>query len=283
MLVGKNISFTYGGVDGSKILDDISFEIKEGDFIALVGLSGSGKTTFVKHLNGLLKATSGSLEFDGKDVYARKYPISKLRQNVGLVFQYPEHQLFGKSVLKDAMYGPLNLGMTEGEAERVAKESLEIVGISPEFYGRSPLELSGGQKRCVAIAGILAMNPRVLVLDEPAAGLDPETKAEVFDLITRLQMEQNIAIVLVSHHMEDVVKYANKMWILKDGKFVVEGEPREVFSETAKLRDLGIGVPEITNITEKLINDGIKLDHKAVTVEEATDLILSMLRKEARL
>ena len=187
MLQGKHITFSYSDSAKGKIdvLKDVSFEIREHDFIGLIGTSGSGKTTLIKHLNGLLKAESGEIFFNGENIYSKKYPISKLRKEVGLVFQYPEQQLFGRTILKDVMYGPLNLGMSEEEAEKSAVESLELVGISKEYYHLSPMELSGGQKRCVAIAGVLAMQPEILVLDEPAAGLDPETKNEIFELLCR--------------------------------------------------------------------------------------------------
>ena len=183
MLQGKHITFSYSDSAKGKIdvLKDVSFEIREHDFIGLIGTSGSGKTTLIKHLNGLLKAESGEIFFNGENIYSKKYPISKLRKEVGLVFQYPEQQLFGRTILKDVMYGPLNLGMSEEEAEKSAVESLELVGISKEYYHLSPMELSGGQKRCVAIAGVLAMQPEILVLDEPAAGLDPETPPTTYD------------------------------------------------------------------------------------------------------
>ena len=189
MLQGKHITFSYSDSAKGKIdvLKDVSFEIREHDFIGLIGTSGSGKTTLIKHLNGLLKAESGEIFFNGENIYSKKYPISKLRKEVGLVFQYPEQQLFGRTILKDVMYGPLNLGMSEEEAEKSAVESLELVGISKEYYHLSPMELSGGQKRCVAIAGVLAMQPEILVLDEPAAGLDPETKNEIFELLCRIR------------------------------------------------------------------------------------------------
>ena len=182
MLQGKHITFSYSDSAKGKIdvLKDVSFEIREHDFIGLIGTSGSGKTTLIKHLNGLLKAESGEIFFNGENIYSKKYPISKLRKEVGLVFQYPEQQLFGRTILKDVMYGPLNLGMSEEEAEKSAVESLELVGISKEYYHLSPMELSGGQKRCVAIAGVLAMQPEILVLDEPAAGLDPEKNCIYF-------------------------------------------------------------------------------------------------------
>lgn len=220
MLEGKNISFSYSDPAKGpvKILDNISFQINSGDSIGLIGPSGSGKTTFIKHLNGLLKADCGELLFDGRNIYEKKYPLSKLRKDVGLVFQYPEHQLFGRTVLKDVMYGPLNLGMTEADAEKSAIDSLKLVGIAEDCFSMSPMELSGGQKRCAAIAGVLAMQPKILVLDEPAAGLDPETKRNIFEILERVREQRNAAIVLVSHHMEDVARFANRVWVMHNGK-----------------------------------------------------------------
>lgn len=282
MLRGENLTFTYGKGTASEhqVLKGISFAIEPGDFIGLIGSSGSGKTTFIKHLNGILKAGSGDVLFEGQSIYRKNYPISNLRKEVGLVFQYPEHQLFGKTVLTDVMFGPLNMGMTKEEAEESAKESLELVGISEEYYCNSPLEISGGQKRCVAIAGVLAMNPKVLVLDEPAAGLDPETKHEVFDLITRIQEERNIAIVLVSHHMEDVAYYANKVWVLHDGQIVLRGTPQRIFSQIEFLQKIGIGVPQIASVFWKLKERGLKIEKIPVTLEEAEDVVLGMQKGE---
>ena len=237
MLQGKHITFSYQDPAKGKtdVLADVSFEIREHDFIGLIGASGSGKTTLIKHLNGLLKAESGEIFFKGKNIYSKKYPLSELRKKVGLVFQYPEQQLFGRTILKDVMYGPLNLGMSEEEAGNSAKESLELVGIPEEYYQMSPMELSGGQKRCVAIAGVLAMQPEILVLDEPAAGLDPETKHEIFELLCRIREKRNNAIVLVSHHMEDVAQFANRVWVMYKGKIAMDGTPVEVYSRVEEL------------------------------------------------
>ena len=281
MLKGEQIHFTYGaGTANEKhVLRNISFQIKEGNFIGLIGASGSGKTTLVKHMNGLLRATEGGLYFRKENVYGRKYPLSKLRKEVGLVFQYPEQQLFEKTVLKDVMYGPCNLGMTREEAEASAKESLCQVGIDGSYYHVSPLELSGGQKRSVAIAGVLAMNPSILILDEPAAGLDPYTKRQVFDLILNIQKRRNLAVVLVSHHMEDVAAYANKVWVMHKGELVLQGNPMEVFSQTKRLKELNIGVPQITSVTEKLIEQGIHLERAAISVDDAEKMILQMWKR----
>lgn len=279
MLRGKQLYFTYGPgtANEKKVLSDVSFKIEKGDFIGLIGASGSGKTTLVKHMNGLLRATSGELYFRGENVYGRKYPLSKLRKEVGLVFQYPEQQLFEKTVLKDVMYGPCNLGMTKEEAETSALESLRQVGIDESCYHASPLELSGGQKRSIAIAGVLAMNPSILILDEPAAGLDPHTKTQVFDLIRSIQKERGLAVVLVSHHMEDVARYANQVWVMHEGSLALTGSPEEVFSQTTLLRNLHIGVPQVTSATEKLIECGLPLERPAISVDDAENMILQLL------
>ncbi|MGC4019165.1 MAG: energy-coupling factor transporter ATPase [Muricomes sp.] len=281
LLKGENLQFTYGrGTAGEiKVLDGISFEIQESDFIGLIGTSGSGKTTLMKHLNGLLKADSGKIYFEGKSIYDKKYSLTGLRKEVGLVFQYPEHQLFGKNVLTDVMFGPLNLGMTREEAEASAKESLNLVGIDESYYFVSPFELSGGQKRCVAIAGVLAMNPQILVMDEPAAGLDPETKHKIFELLEKIKKERNLAIVLVSHHMEDVADYADKVWVLHNGTFLLTGSPREIFTQTGLLREIGIGVPQITSVTEKLMQQGFPIKSPAVTVDEAEKIFTEVYLK----
>lgn len=282
MLQGKHITFSYPDSAKGKIdvLKDVSFKIKEHDFIGLIGTSGSGKTTLIKHLNGLLRAESGEILFNGENIYSKKYPISKLRKEVGLVFQYPEQQLFGRTILKDVMYGPLNLGMNEEEAEKSAKESLELVGISKDYYQMSPMELSGGQKRCAAIAGVLAMQPKILVLDEPAAGLDPETKNEIFELLCRIREERNNAIVLVSHHMEDVAQFANRVWVMHEGKLAMDGTPEEVYARVEELENMHIGIPQITHLTYSLIKEGLPLPRPAISVEEAEEMLVRIFKGE---
>lgn len=281
MMRVERLSFTYSKnmADECRVLDDISFHIQEGEFIGLIGSSGSGKTTLIKHLNGLLKADSGVVYFQGQNIYDRGYVLSKLRKEVGLVFQYPEHQLFGRTVLADVCFGPQNLGMSKEEAEKSAKDCLELVGINKSYYHTSPFALSGGQKRCVAIAGILAMQPKVLVMDEPAAGLDPETKHMIFDLVEEIRKKRNIAIVLVSHHMEDVAYYANKVLVLHQGRLVLSGGPEEVFAKTEFLREIGMDVPQITSVTEKLIKEGFPMVNPAITVKEAEERILKVFRE----
>lgn len=282
MMQVKNLTFTYGKrtANECKVLDNISFEIREGEFIGLIGSSGSGKTTLIKHLNGLLKADSGDILFNGLSIYDKKYVLSKLRKEVGLVFQYPEQQLFKNTVIADVSFGPLNMGMSHEEAEESARKSLELVGIDISYYYVSPLELSGGQKRCVAIAGVLAMNPQILVMDEPAAGLDPGTRRSIYQLVEKIKKERNIAVVLVSHHMEDVAEYADRVFVLHDHKLVREGTVKEVFSQIDYLNSIGIGVPQITNVTENLRLKGFPIEHAAITVDEAENMILEVLKSE---
>ncbi|MGN8922356.1 energy-coupling factor transporter ATPase [Lachnospiraceae bacterium HCP28S3_F9] len=282
MMQVKNLTFTYGKrtANECKVLDNISFEIREGEFIGLIGSSGSGKTTLIKHLNGLLKADSGDILFNGLSIYDKKYVLSKLRKEVGLVFQYPEQQLFKNTVIADVSFGPLNMGMSHEEAEESARKSLELVGIDVSYYYVSPLELSGGQKRCVAIAGVLAMNPQILVMDEPAAGLDPGTRRSIYQLVEKIKKERNIAVVLVSHHMEDVAEYADRVFVLHDHKLVREGTVKEVFSQIDYLNSIGIGVPQITNVTENLRLKGFPIEHAAITVDEAENMILEVLKSE---
>lgn len=282
MLEGKNISFSYSDPAKGpvKILDNISFQINSGDFIGLIGPSGSGKTTFIKHLNGLLKADCGELLFEEQNIYEKKYPLSKLRKDVGLVFQYPEHQLFGRTVLKDVMYGPLNLGMNEEDAEKSAVDSLKLVGLAEDCFSMSPMELSGGQKRCAAIAGVLAMQPKILVLDEPAAGLDPETKRDIFEILERVREQRNSAIVLVSHHMEDVARFANRVWVMHNGKIAMDDTPVKVYKRVEELEKMNVGIPQITHLTYTLIKKGLPMSDTAISVSEAEGMLMDILLKE---
>lgn len=274
----ERIGYTYGfgTVNECNALKDISFDVHKGECIGLIGASGSGKTTLIRHLNGLLKADTGEIYFENQNIYDRKYNLTQLRKEVGLVFQYPENQLFGRTVLDDVCYGPMNLGMSRKEAEQSAKACLELVGIDENHYASSPLDLSGGEKRKAAIAGVLAMNPKVLVLDEPAAGLDPATKHKIFDMLIRLKKELQIAIILVSHHMEDVAEYTDKVLVLENGTLTLSGTPEEVFWHTEYLRRIGIGIPQITDATDKMIQRGIPLPHPAVTVPQAEEWLVSL-------
>lgn len=280
----EHVGYIYGAktVNECRVLEDISFEVHKGECIGLIGASGSGKTTLIKHLNGLLIANTGNIFFKGKSIYEKNYNLPQLRKEVGLVFQYPENQLFGKTVLDDVCYGPMNLGMKREEAEQSAKNCLELVGIDEEYYTSSPLDLSGGEKRRVAIAGVLAMKPKVLVLDEPAAGLDPETKHRIFDMLMNIKKELQIAIILVSHHMEDVAEYTDKVLVLEKGKLTLSGTPEVVFLNTEYLHSIGIGIPQVTDITEKLIEKGIGLPHPAITVVQAEQMLLSLFEGKER-
>lgn len=284
ILEAKNISYTYnpGNAHETKVLHDVSFAVAPGECVGLVGVSGSGKTTLAKHLNGLLKTDSGDILFQGQSIYSKNYKLSGLRKEVGLVFQYPEHQLFGQTVLKDVCFGPLNLGMSREEAEAAAKTALAMVGVDEKYYYNNPIDTSGGQKRRIAIAGVLAMRPKVLLLDEPAAGLDPASKLAMFDLITKIKEETGTAIVLISHHMEDVAVYADRVYVLDHGRLTLTGTPRDVFTKVQELRKMGIGVPEVTAFTARLREEGYPLPHPAVTVPEARDMLLGLWREGGR-
>ena len=278
----KNVTYTYSPGTAYEIhaLKDINLSIPDGQFIGIIGHTGSGKSTLIQHFNALIRPTSGTITYNGEDIWGEKYDRRALRSEVGLVFQYPEQQLFGRTILKDVMYGPLNLGMSEEEAEKSAVESLELVGISKEYYHLSSMELSGGQKRCVAIAGVLAMQPEILVLDEPAAGLDPETKNEIFELLCRIRKERNNAIVLVSHHMEDVAQFANRVWVMHEGKIAMNGTPEEVYGRVEELEEMHIGIPQITHLTYSLIQEGLPLPRPAINVADAEEMLVRIFKGE---
>ena len=277
----EHVQYTYSPSTAYEIhaLKDINLEIPDGQFIGLIGHTGSGKSTLVQHLNGLVKPTSGHIYFNGEDIYAEGYDMRKLRSKVGLVFQYPEHQLFEIDVFSDVCFGPKNLGLPQEEIEARAKEALEHVGLGPDFYKKSPFELSGGQKRRVAIAGILAMEPEVIVLDEPTAGLDPKGRDEILDLVAELHQVRKITVVLVSHSMEDVAKYVDRLIVMDDGKVRFDGTPREVFSHYKELEKLGLAAPQVTYVTHALKEKGWDIDTDATTVEEAKNAILKALKR----
>lgn len=258
-------------------LNDVSLEIGKGEFIGLVGHTGSGKSTLIQHLDGLIRATSGTVYYDGENIYEENYPMRQLRGKVGLVFQYPEHQLFEVDVFTDVCFGPKNLGLPKEEIEARAREALDAVGLDASYYDNSPFELSGGQKRRVAIAGVLAMKPEVLVLDEPTAGLDPKGREEILDELKKLHEEQGITIVLVSHSMEDVARYAKRVLVMDHGKVMFDGTPHEVFSHRKELEAIGLSVPQVTKAMEKLMGAGVPVKAGAITVEEAKAEILRAL------
>ena len=276
----EHVSHLYGEGEAfeKKALNDVTLEIPDGQFLGVIGHTGSGKSTLIQHLNGLLKATSGTIYYNNEDIYQENYDMKKLRSKVGLVFQYPEHQLFEIDVFSDVCFGPKNLGLPQEEIEARAKEALEHVGLGTDFYKKSPFELSGGQKRRVAIAGILAMEPEVIVLDEPTAGLDPKGRDEILDLVAELHQVRKITVVLVSHSMEDVAKYVDRLIVMDDGKVRFDGTPKEVFSHYKELEKLGLAAPQVTYVTHALKEKGWDIDTDATTVEEAKEAILKALK-----
>lgn len=278
----NNLSYIYGQNTPFEIkaLDDINLEIEEGDFIGLIGHTGSGKSTLVQHLNGLMKPTSGEIFVDGINIVKKDANLKLLRQKVGLVFQYPEHQLFEETVYKDIAFGPKNLGLDKDEIHLRVKEAMDAVGLDYEdLKDRSPFELSGGQKRRVAIAGVIAMKPKVLVLDEPTAGLDPHGRDEILGEVKELFENGGITIILVSHSMEDVAKMVDRILVMHNGKIVMDGPTREVFKRADELEDLGLGIPQITNFMRKFKAKGNDIKDDILTVEEAKVEIMSYLRR----
>lgn len=271
-----------------KALNNISLVIPDGQFIGLIGHTGSGKSTFVQHLNGLMKATSGNIYFNGEDIDTEGYDKKLLRSKVGLVFQYPEHQLFETDVFSDVCFGPKNLGLSKKEVELRAYEALKLVGLEDEYFYQSPFDLSGGQKRRVAIAGVLAMKPEVLVLDEPTAGLDPKGRDEILDQISKLKKETGITVILVSHSMDDVAKYVDRIVVMNKGSILFDDIPKEVFKRYEELEQIGLAAPQITYIMKDLRDHGYDVGKDITTVDEAKEEIknyfarLVKLRKEDR-
>lgn len=275
-----NLNYIYGQGTAFEqyALKNVNFEIPDGQFIGLIGHTGSGKSTLIQHLNGLLKATSGELYYNGENIYAQGYNMRELRSKVGLVFQYPEHQLFEVDVFSDVCFGPKNQGLPKEEIEDRARRALEAVGLDEGFYTQSPFELSGGQKRRVAIAGVLAMEPEVLILDEPTAGLDPKGRDEILDQIAALHKEKGMTIILVSHSMEDIARYADRLMVMNHGEKVFDGTPKEVFKHYKELETMGLAAPQITYLVQDLRKHGVEIDDEITTVEEARQAILALLK-----
>ena len=261
-------------------LDDVSLEIPDGQFIGIIGHTGSGKSTLVQHLNGLIKCTSGTICFNGQNVDEKGFDKKMLRSKVGLVFQYPEHQLFEIDVFSDVCFGPKNLGLPQEEIEARAKEALQSVGLSEEFYKQSPFELSGGQKRRVAIAGVLAMKPQILILDEPTAGLDPQGRTEILELIKEMQIKTGMTVLLVSHSMEDVAKYVDRIVVMNDGRLTFDDTPQNVFSHYKELEKIGLAAPEITYIMNDLKKRGFDVKTDALTIDEGIAEITERLQEK---
>ena len=276
-----DLNYVYGGGTAFEqhALFDVNLEIEDGEFVGLIGHTGSGKSTLIQHLNGLIKASAGELYYNGENIYSQGYDMKRLRSKVGLVFQYPEHQLFEVDVLTDVCFGPKNQGLSSEEAEARANKALEQVGLDPFYYKQSPFELSGGQKRRVAIAGVLAMEPEVLILDEPTAGLDPRGRDEILDQIDRLHRERHMTIILVSHSMEDVARYADRLIVMNHGQKVFDGAPKEVFRHYRELETMGLAAPQITYLVHDLKAKGIDIDNDITTVPEAREAILALRNK----
>ena len=280
-IILDQVSYVYGEDTPLAVqaLDDVCLQIPDGQFVGIIGHTGSGKSTLMQHLNGLIRATSGHIYFNGEDIYDKEYNMKQLRSRVGLVFQYPEHQLFETDVFKDVCFGPKNLGLEKKEVELRAYAALRQVGLEEEFFYQSPFELSGGQKRRVAIAGVLAMKPEVLILDEPTAGLDPKGREDILHQIKKLQQETGMTILLVSHSMEDVAEYVDRILVMNRGKVMLDGTPKEVFSHYRELEEVGLAAPQVTYILNSLREKGLAVDTTATTIEEATATILQALGK----
>ncbi len=274
-LILDHVDYVYGGDTELAVhaLKDVNLVIPDGQFIGLIGHTGSGKSTLVQHLNGLIKPTGGAIYFNGEDIHDADYDKKKLRSKVGLVFQYPEHQLFEIDVFSDVCFGPKNLGLPAKEVELRAYAALKQVGLEDEFFYQSPFDLSGGQKRRVAIAGVLAMKPDILVLDEPTAGLDPKGRDEILDQIAALHKETDITVILVSHSMEDVAKYVERIIVMNKGSVLYDDTPKEVFRHYRELEQVGLAAPQVTYIMQALREQGIPVDTDVTTISEARDEI----------
>ena len=284
-IVCKDVAYTYspGTVYEVSAVKGINLCIEDNQFIGMIGHTGSGKSTLIQLFNALLQPTAGTITYNGEDIWAEGYNRRALRSEVGLVFQYPEHQLFENDVLSDVCFGPMNQGLSREEAEVEARKALLAVGFKEKRFGKSPFELSGGQKKRVAIAGVLAMNPKILILDEPTAGLDPKGRDDILDQISFLHKERGITIILVSHSMEDIARYAERLIVMNHGEVAFDDVPRNVFSHTAELEGMGLAAPQITYIMKDLKARGLEVDTRADTVPEARDSILAALRKAGKL
>ncbi len=280
-IIVDNICYSYDVGTGfeRQALKNISCVINDGEFIGLIGHTGSGKSTFIQHLNGLVKASSGAIFYNSKNIYDEDYNMKDLRSKVGLVFQYPEHQLFETTIFKDVCFGPKNLGLGAVQAETRALKALHMVGLPDDMYYQSPFDLSGGQKRRVAIAGVLAMEPEVLILDEPTAGLDPQGRDDILNCIKKLHDEMGITVILVSHSMEDVANYVDRIMVMNDGVLTFDDAPKVIFSHYKELEEIGLAAPQVTYIMQDLKNAGLDVDTSVITVDEAKEEILKALGK----
>ncbi len=278
----EHVNYIYGDDTALaiKALNDICLTIPDGQFVGIIGHTGSGKSTLMQHLNGLLKASDGKIYFNDEDIYAKDYDMKKLRSKVGLVFQYPEHQLFEIDVFSDVCFGPKNQGLEQAEVERRALEALQQVGLAEKYYKQSPFDLSGGQKRRVAIAGVLAMKPEILILDEPTAGLDPKGRTEILQQIKKLQTETGMTILLVSHSMEDVAEYVDRIIVMNKGSVMYDDIPKNVFKHYKELEEVGLAAPQVTYIMQALREKGLHVNVDATTIEEATEQIYQAVKEQ---
>lgn len=283
MIYLDNVNHIYeeGTAMARAALKDVTLEIPDGQFIGLIGHTGSGKSTLIQHLNGLLKPTSGTIFYNGRNIWDEDFSKKELRTQVGLVFQYPEHQLFESTVVKDVEFGPKNMKLPNLEVQMRTFDAIKTVGLSDEYYDVSPFDLSGGQKRRVAIAGVLAMKPQVLILDEPTAGLDPKGRDEILDAIKHIREERNITIILVSHSMEDVAKYVDRLIVMHRGAVRFDGRPKEVFAHYKELEEIGLAAPQVTYLSDDLKRAGVELPTLATTVPEACDMLLNVYKNKA--
>lgn len=275
-LIADHVTYQYNKGTEQEVyaLKDVNFVIRPGEFIGLIGHTGSGKSTLVQHLNGLLMPDAGTIYFDGEDITEKGYDKKKLRSKVGLVFQYPEHQLFEETVFADVCFGPKNMGLSRKEAELKAYEALKKVGVEEIYFDQSPFDLSGGQKRRVAIAGVLAMQPEILVLDEPTAGLDPKGRKELLERIRKLREKDGITVILVSHSMEDVAEYVNRIMVMNEGRLLYDAPTKEVFSHYKELEEIGLMAPQVTYVMRDLEEAGLPVSTEATTLTQARDEIL---------
>ena len=280
-IILDKISYTYSDGTAYEIqaLKNINLQIEDGEFIGLIGHTGSGKSTLTQLLNGLLRATDGHIYVDGEDIYDEDYDMKKLRNKVGLVFQYPDNQLFATTNFEDVCFGPKNQGLDKKDVEHRAFEALHNVGFPEELFYQPPFDLSGGQKRRVAIAGVLAMKPDVLILDEPTAGLDPAGRDEILGLVSKMHKELGITVILVSHSMEDVAQYVNRIIVMNQGEAIYDGEPKEVFTHYRELEAVGLAAPQVTYLVNELAERGLPVDTQATTVQEAAQTILAALHR----
>ena len=276
----ENLNYVYspGTAYEKHALKDVSLTIPHGEFVGIIGHTGSGKSTLIQHLNGLIRATSGQIYYNEENIYQDGYNMKELRSQVGLVFQYPEHQLFEIDVMTDVCFGPKNQGLTPDECRERALEALRLVGLKEKYYKASPFELSGGQKQRAAIAGVLAMRPRVLVLDEPTAGLDPKGRDDILEQIAYLHRQTDMTVILVSHSMEDIARYADRIIVMNHGEVMYNDEPKEVFAHFRELEEVGLAAPQVTYIMHDLKERGFAVDTGVTTVEEAADEIMAAMR-----